>query len=104
MVLYVVKYNIHPDKAEAFQAFSQRTIPQILALPGVVEFRAYRSASGSWQVVTTTEFGDMVAWANAVSSEVWQQLIVELHTLALDITVEVWGPSPVVPKPLRPGS
>jgi len=104
MVLSVVKYNIHPDKTEAFQAWVQRTIPQILALTGVVEFRAYRPASGSWQVVTTTEFSDMAAWANAVSSEVWQQINVELHTLALDITVEVWGPSPVIPKPLRPGN
>jgi quinol monooxygenase YgiN len=104
MVLSVVKYNIHPDKAEAFQAWVPRTIPQILALTGVVEFRAYRPASGSWQIVTTTEFIDMAACASAISGDVWQQINNELHTLALDITVEIWGPSPVVPQPLRPGN
>jgi quinol monooxygenase YgiN len=104
MVLSVVKYNIHPDKAEAFQAWVQRTIPRILALAGVVEFRAYRPASGSWQIVTTTEFSDMAAWASAISSDDWQQINNELHTLALDIEAEVWGPSPVIPKPLRPGN
>jgi quinol monooxygenase YgiN len=105
MVLSVVKYNIHPDKTEAFQAWVQQTIPRILGLAGVVEFRAYRPASGSWQVVSTTEFSDMAAWASVVSGDVWQQINNELHTLALDITVEVWGPSPVVPKPLRaPGN
>jgi hypothetical protein len=45
----------------------------------------------------------MAAWAAAASSETFQQLNTELHTLALNITYEVWGPSPVIPEPLRPG-
>ena len=102
MVLTVVKYNIHPDKADVFQDWAQKVIPQILALPGVVEFRAYRPTSGAWQVVSTTEFTDLAAWAAVVSGDVWQQINDELHTLALDIVVDVWGPSRVVPKPLRP--
>ncbi len=102
MVLSVLKYNIHPDKVDAFQEWAQGAISQILAMPGVVEFRAYRPASGAWQVVTTTEFTNLEAWAAAMSSEVWQQMNMELHTLALDIVTDVWGPSPVVPEPLRP--
>lgn len=27
----------------------------------------------------------------------------ELHTLALNVTLELWGPSPVVPDPICPG-
>ena len=102
MVLNVMKYNIHPDKLDAYQEWAKSAIPQVLAMPGVVEFRGYRPASGAWQVVVTTEFTDLAAWAAATSSGAWQQINSDLHTLALDITTDVWGPSPVMPEPLRP--
>ena len=103
MVLNVLKYSIHPDRSEAYDSWVKQVIPRILAIRGMVELRAFRPVSGSWQVVSTTEYGDMAAWAGAVGSKDWQQIMAELHDLALDITVEVWGPSPTVPKPLRPG-
>jgi quinol monooxygenase YgiN len=103
MVLYVIKYNIHPDKTDAFQGWVKVVIPKILAIPGVVEFRAYRPLSGSWQVATTVEFADLAAWTNAANSDAMTKINDELHTLALDINHEIWGPSPAVPTPLRPG-
>ena len=103
MVLSVTKYNIHPDKAEAFYAWVKVAVPRILSIPGVVEFRSYRPAAGEWQVVTTTEFADLASWASAASAETYATLMNELHTLALNVTVEVWGPSQVLPLPLRPG-
>jgi hypothetical protein len=103
MVLYVTKYNVHPDKLDAFQGWSQVVIPKILATPGVIEFRAYRPLSGSFQVVTTIEFADVTAWGNFANGEAGTKMNDELHTLAFDINHEIWGPSPVVPKPLRPG-
>jgi quinol monooxygenase YgiN len=103
MVLHVSKYDIHPDKLEAYLKWVEGAIKRILALPGVVEFRAYRTVAGSSQLVTTIEFADMAACAAAVSNADMQKLSMELHTLALNVTVEVWGPSPVVPVPIRPG-
>ncbi|MEI6290022.1 MAG: antibiotic biosynthesis monooxygenase [Chloroflexota bacterium] len=104
MVLNVTKYNIHPDKVELFQAWVKKAIPRILALPGVVEFRAYRPLSGAWQVVTTVEFSDLNAWSKSASTEEYTRILDELHTLAVDVLVDVWGPSPVVPVPLKPGT
>jgi len=49
-----------------------------------------------------TEFADMVAWAAFASNADMLKLQMELHTLGLNITNEVWGPSPVVPAPIRP--
>ena len=43
-VLYVIKYNIHPDKTEEFPKWAQSAIQRVLAVPGVMEFRAYRTA------------------------------------------------------------
>jgi antibiotic biosynthesis monooxygenase (ABM) superfamily enzyme len=94
---------MHPDKLEAYLKWADGAVKRILAVPGVVEFRAYRPVTGSSQLVTTAEFADLAAWAAWASNADMQKLQVELHTLALNVTVEVWGPSPVVPAPIRPG-
>ena len=103
MVLLVQKWDIHPDKLEAYMKWVESAIRRTLAVPGVVEFRAYRAATGPDQVVTTYEFADMVAWATWYMNEDSQKVLAELHTLALNVTNELWGPSPVVPAPIRPG-
>ncbi len=101
MVLYIMKWDIHPDKVEAYLKWTESAVKRT-AIPGVVEFRAYRPASGSGQVVTTYEFADMGAWAAWESKEDIQKVRAELRTLALNVTAELWGPSPVVPAPIRP--
>jgi hypothetical protein len=53
--------------------------------------------------VTTYEFADMAAWASWYNNEGVQKVLTELHTLALNVNIELWGPSPVVPAPIRPG-
>jgi len=103
MVLAVMKWNIHPDKLEAYTKWTQSAIKRTLAAPGVAEFRAYRPATGSYQIVTTYEFTDLSAWAAWYANEQVQKVLDELHTLGVDVTSEIWGPSPIVPKPIRPG-
>jgi quinol monooxygenase YgiN len=103
MVLHVSQYDIHPDKLEAYLKWVEGAIKRVLAVPGVVEFRSYRPVTGSSQLVTTIEFADMAACGAAVSSADMQKLSMELHTLCLNVSVEIWGPSPLVPVPRRPG-
>lgn len=103
MVLVIMKWDIHPDKAEAYLKWTEGAIKRTLAAPGVVEFRAYRPVTGASQVVITYEFADLAAWAAWYSNEDVQKVLNELHTLALNVTTEIWGPSPVVPAPIRPG-
>jgi antibiotic biosynthesis monooxygenase (ABM) superfamily enzyme len=101
MVLYIMKWDIHPDKADAYLKWTQSAVKRT-AVPGVVEFRAYRPASGSSQIAVTYEFDDMAAWAAWQGKEDIQKVLNELHTLAINVTTELWGPSPVVPAPVRP--
>lgn len=103
MVLVIMKWDIHPDKAEAYLKWTESAIKRTLAAPGVVEFRAYRPVTGASQVVITYEFADLAAWAAWYGNEDVQKVLTELHTLALNVTTELWGPSPVVPAPIRPG-
>ncbi|MDW7739096.1 MAG: antibiotic biosynthesis monooxygenase family protein [Bacillota bacterium] len=101
MVLYVMKWNIHPDKVDEYLNWTKSSIPRTMSVPGVIEFRAYRPASGSSQVVVTYEFADMSSWAAWQGHEDMQALLSELHTVAAGIKLELWGPSPVVPEPMR---
>ncbi len=103
MVLYVMKWDIHPDKVKAYLDWTKSAIQRTLAVPGVVEFRAYRPATGASQVVVTYEFADMATWAAWQVHQDTQKVLDELRTLATNVSRELWGPSPVVPAPIRPG-
>jgi len=105
MVLYVSKWNINPNKVEEYGKWAQSAVQRLLAAPGVVEFRAYRGAAGGQggQVIVTLEFADMAGWAAWQSEEGVQQVIAETFVMGLNVTSELWGPSPVVPQPIRPG-
>jgi quinol monooxygenase YgiN len=103
MVLYVVKWNLHPDKVEAYTKWTTSSIQRQMAVKGVAEFRAYRSASGPHRIVATYEFADMAAWAAWESHEDIQKTRDELGAFATDVTAELWGPSPIVTAPVRPG-
>jgi len=103
MVLYVMKWNIHPDKVEAYLKWTESAIQRALAVPGVVELRVYRPATGAHQIVAAYEFADFAAWAAWYSNAEVQKIVDELHTIAIDVTTDLWGPARNVPKPLRPG-
>ena len=103
MVLYVLKWNIHPNKVDAYRDWTQGAIGRTLGAGGAVEFRGYRPATGRHQVVVTFEFADMSDWAEWNDQDAVQEVLTELRTLANDVTMELWGPSPIVPDPIRPG-
>lgn len=103
MVLFVVKWDIHPDKLDAYMEWLKSAVPRTLAVPGLVEFRGYRGISGAPQIVATYEFADLATWAAWHANEDAQKVWSELHTLAINVTAELWGPSPITPAPIRPG-
>ena len=102
MVLLVTKWNVHPDKLEAYTKWTEGAIKTTVGTPGVVELRSYRTATGNSQVVTTFEFADFAAWAAWYGTEAVQRVFTELHTVAMDVDIDLWGPSPLIPVPIRP--
>ena len=103
MVLYVTQWNVLPDKVEAYTEWAGSAIQRVLAVSGVVEFRGYRPATGASQVVVTYEFTDLATWASWYAHEDVQKVFDELRTFVTNVKLELWGPSPIVPKPIRPG-
>lgn len=103
MVLYVMHYDVRPEKTEAFTKWAtESAIPRILKIPGLVEFRSYRPMTGSYQIAVTYEFSDMAAYAAWVSHADYQTMMTEFRPFVSRLMAQLWGPSPVVPEPLRP--
>jgi heme-degrading monooxygenase HmoA len=102
MVIQVVKWDIRPEKAESYPEWAKSAVSRLVAVPGVVEYRAYRPATGCHQVVITIEFADMQAWAAWRYNEDIQKVVDEAYTYTINMSVELWGPSPIVPEPIRP--
>jgi len=87
----------------AYLEYSKRALATMLKAPGIVEIRSQRSLLGSPQVRLTLEWQTLADWAKFAESPERQKLDSELLKFATGIRIELWGPSPAVPEPLRPG-
>ena len=103
MVLYTQKWDIRPEKTAEYLEWTKSAVSRLLSVPGVVEFRAYRPVTGDRQACVTYEFANLATWAawrsDGVVEEVWN----EGRAYMDNLSAELWGPSPVVPEPIRPG-
>jgi len=103
MIEINMTYELRPNlDQQAYGEWAKKAIEVILKAPGIVEFRANRNILGSPQVRSTTVFQTLADWAKFVDSDEWRTLEIEHRGFATDIHAEVWGPSPVLPEPVRP--
>ncbi len=96
-------YDLGPSvDRQAYQAWSKRTIGALMQQSGLLEFQAYRNMLGTPQIRTTIDWQSLADYEKYLQGA-WQPVEAELRTMATNIRVELWGPSPLVPEPLRPG-
>jgi heme-degrading monooxygenase HmoA len=87
---------------QAYGQYAKKAIAKMLQVPGLVEFRLQRNVLGSPQVRSTYVWQTLADWGKfAESTERWT-LEAELGKFATNIRLEIWGPSPLLPEPLRP--
>jgi heme-degrading monooxygenase HmoA len=88
---------------QAYGELARRAIATVLEAPGFVEFRANRNVLGSPQVRSSTVWRTLADWAKFSESSGWPALEAEFRTFVTNLDVQIWGPSPLVSEPLRPG-
>ena len=97
-------YDLLPGiDRQAYVAWSKGASATMLQAPGLVEMRVHRNLLGSPQVRSTSVWQSLAAWARFTESAEWQALELEFRTFLTNLEVQIWGPSPVMPEPLRPG-
>ena len=96
-------YDLLPGiDQQAYLEYAKGAFATMLKAPGLVEIRVYRSLLGSPQVRLTLLWQTLADWAKFAENPERQMLDSGLLKFANNIGIELWGPSPAVPEPLRP--
>jgi len=104
MIEVCITYNIVPGAdLKAYGESAKRMIGLYLKAPGFVEFRANRNLVGSPRVRATCVWRSTLDWGSFFETDDYSAALDELSNFMTDVKVDVWGPSPVTPEPLRPG-
>lgn len=102
MIEVTNSYDLQPGvNLESYAAWAKKSAQMMAQQPGLVELRANRNVLGTPQIRTTSCWISLVDWARFADGP-WRTLEQELRTFAVNIKVEVWGPSPLLPTPIRP--
>ena len=101
MVVYVKRFDILPDKVEAYTEWIKNFWGLTLAVRGVEEVGAYRTAASSQgKVVALFHFKDLETWAEWFSNTELKKFLDELSKYITNETSELWEPSPIAPEPV----
>jgi len=103
MIEIAFTYDFLPGFDEqAYAALAKKATAMLVAAPGFVEFRAHRNMVGSPHVRRTSVWNSLADWASLAQQPEFQALTAEFRSYVTNLKVEIWGPSPFVPKPIRP--
>lgn len=87
---------------QTYFEYSKQAISTILQASGVVEIRSNRGLVDSPQLGLIKVWQSLPDWAKFAESSERQKLESELLKFAMNIVINIMGPSPVLPEPLRP--
>lgn len=103
MIEISTTYDLLPGiDQQGYAAYCRKAIGAILQAPGCVEVRANRNMLGSPHVRFSVVWQTLGDWAGFMESAEWQALEVEFAAFKTNSRSEIWGASPVLPKPMRP--
>lgn len=104
MVEVWVTWDLAPGVGqEAYGESAKKMIGAFLKAPGFVELCANRNLMGSPRARATCVWRNLSDWGAFADTAEYSAAWDELRNFITDVKVDVWGPSPVVPQPLRPG-
>lgn len=103
MIEINMTYDLLPGADQkAYQEWIKRASGAVLSDPSLIEMRANRNILGSPEVRITTVWKTLSDWAAFSEGEVWKGLKQQMDPFVTHRKVEIWGPSLVMPEPLRP--
>jgi heme-degrading monooxygenase HmoA len=103
MIESTMTYDLLPNiDMKAYQEWAKNAVGIVAKQPGMLEFRVNRNVLCSPEVRTTAVFRSMEDWAKFADSDAWHSMHAEMRGYVSNARLELWGPSPVLPEPVRP--
>lgn len=103
MIEVAFTYDFLPHIDEnAYAKLARKATARMLTAKGFVEFRAHRNMAGSPHVRRTSVWESLADWAALTQDADFQEITAEFRTYVTNLDVQIWGPSPYVPEPIRP--
>lgn len=101
MVEVTFTYDFQPGIDEtAYARIARKATNMMVEAPGFIEFRAHRNMIGSPHVRRTSVWQNLADWASLAQQPEFQKLTAEFRAFVTHLDVQLWGPSPLVPKPI----
>jgi len=105
MIEVVFTYDFLPGIDDAAYArIATKATSMMLAADGFIEFHANRNMLGSPNVRRTSVWKSFAHYAALVEHPEFQKINVEFRTFVTNLDIVIWGPSPLIPEPIRPES
>lgn len=103
MIEVTMTYNMVPSiNQEAYGQLWKRAIAMFVEAPGLIEIRGNRSLTNSGNVRQTTVWNTVSDWSRFIEKPEWQEIFYDFKYYATNMTIEIWGESPIIPQPIRP--
>jgi heme-degrading monooxygenase HmoA len=103
MVEVAFTYDFHTGMDERGYARVAKNATRLMkSAEGFIEFRAQRNMLGSPHVRRTSVWESFSHYAALAETAEFQKLTAEFRTYVTHLDVQVWGPSPLVPQPVKP--
>ncbi|MCB0729481.1 MAG: antibiotic biosynthesis monooxygenase [Ignavibacteriae bacterium] len=103
MVEVAFTYDINQGiDEEAYKKLAKKATAMMLNADGFIELRANRNLLGSPHVRRTSVWESMEDWARFAETNEFQKVTHEFRKYVTHMEVNLWGPSPYVPEPIKP--
>lgn len=104
MIEVHLSYNVKPDiDVQEYYKWMKTAIIPTIKSRGMVEVRAHRNVKENQEVLVVGVWEKLEDWTEFSQNEGWKSFITPLEsTFATNVHIEIWGPSPLIPAPLKP--
>ena len=102
--LYIMSWSVAPDRDEDYARWVRAAVARWAAAPEILSVSAWRVVAGAHADVVAFEFPGLEAWARWYADGEVQKTRIESRELIVDVRSELWGPNPLIPRPLHPAA